>query len=529
MTSPDAAPTSRILCAADLQFDWEPVGKQLQTRISVLAGEKPIDMDTVDLGRKARRQEFAARIAESSGVPIEHIDAELLRIAGERGSPEPPPAEEPLADDLAARTKAALDATDPAIIAEAHAMLASPTLIEDIGRDLDGVGVAGEDALRLTLYLLGTSRLLSKPLAAIVQGQSSSGKSYIVERVASLFPPEAVVNATQMTPQALYHAPPGSLSHRWVVAGERSRISHDDRAEATRALREMLASGRLSKFMPVKEGNEIVTVLIEQQGPIAYVESTTATCVFEEDANRCILLSTDERSAQTKTIMRRIASEAKGDLRPERSRIMDRHRTLQRLLERRDIVIPYAECIAAAMEPFADRCHIRRIYPMVLSFIQASALLHQRQRATDADGRLIAAPLDYEVTVRLLAVPLDSIVGGSLSEPAQRFLDRVLEAIDDKTNPLPVPFTNDRVRLRFPNMGRSTVGNHLSELEDKGYLEATEVPPIGPGRPPKAYKPTRKDVIADGVLPTLEQVFGDLEPGESEIPEIPRTVASTPF
>jgi hypothetical protein len=529
MSSLETVSSDPSAVSSPLRFVWEPVGKHLQATIRVEADGRTIDVDTVDLAKSVKRREFAERVASATSVPVAAVETELLRIADERGSPEPASVDEPLADDLAARTKTALDKTDPAVIAEAEAMLLSPNLVEEVGRDLDAIGVAGENALRLTLYLLGTSRLLTKPLAAIVQGQSSSGKSYIVECVASLFPPEGIVMATQMTPQALYHAEQGSLSHRWVVAGERSRISNDDRAEATRALREMLASGRLSKFMPVKVGNEINTVLIEQQGPIAYVESTTATRVFEEDASRCILLSTDERSAQTKTILRQIARQAKGEVSSERGHIIDRHRTLQRLLERREIVIPYADRISAAMEPFADRCHIRRAYPMVLSFIKASALLHQRQRATDGEGRLIAAPLDYEVTVRLLTAPLDNMIGGSLSEPAERFLDHLLDAIKRNPNPLPVPFTNDQIRLYLSHLGRSTVGNHLSELEEKGYLEATEAPSVGRGRPPKAYQPTYRDVSADGVLPSLEQLFGDMGAGDEQMPEIPETAVSTPF
>lgn len=528
-------PSQEPVCAkvpasdAPLQFNWEPIGKQLQTRIRVEAGGNLLDVDTIDLGKTAKRRDFAERIAVVAGVPLDTVEAELLRIAAEREAPVPQAVDEPLADDLAARTQTALANTDPEVIAEAEAMLCSKNLIEEIGRDLDVIGVAGEHALRLTLYLLGTSRLLTKPLAAIVQGQSSSGKSYIVECVASLFPPEGIVMATQMTPQALFHAEQGSLSNRWVVAGERSRITNDDRAEATRALREMLASGRLSKFMPVKVGNEIVTMLIEQPGPIAYVESTTDTHVFEEDASRCILLATDERSSQTKTILRQIARQAKGEARAECGGIIDRHRTLQRILERREIVIPYADRISAAMELFADRCHIRRAYPMVLSFIKASALLHQRQRETDADGRLIAAPLDYEVTVRLLTASLANMIGGSLSEPASRFLDRLVDAINKNPNPLTVPFTNEQIRLHLPHVGRSTVGNYLSELEDKGYLEATEAAPMGRGRPPKAYRPTYRDEGTDGILPSLEQLFGDIGAGEEEIPEIPETAVSTPF
>src|SRR5262249_22984061 len=159
--------------------------------------------------------------------------------------------------------------------------------------------------LTATVYLTGTSRKLKAPLAAIVQGPSSSGKSYVVEKTAGLIPPEDTIHATQMTPQALFHMKPGSLRHKLVVGGERSRLQNDDvGAEATRALREMLSSGRLSKLMPVKgEGGLIETRLIEQDGPIAYVETTTLTRIFDEDVNRCLLLNTDEQPEQTKKII----------------------------------------------------------------------------------------------------------------------------------------------------------------------------------------------------------------------------------
>src|SRR5262249_13041383 len=153
------------------------------------------------------------------------------------------------------------------------------------------------------------SRLLNRPLADIVQGPSTSGKSYLIEKTASLFPSEAVIYATQMTPQALFHMKPGTLCHKFVVAGERSRNQDDDKAEATRALREMISSGKLTKLMPVREGNnQIQTQSIEQDGPIAYVESTTLTNIFDEDANRCLLLNTDERSDQTRRIIEATAA-----------------------------------------------------------------------------------------------------------------------------------------------------------------------------------------------------------------------------
>jgi hypothetical protein len=510
--------TSENTAVVPLDFRWSPTGNGLKAVLRVFDGEDLIDTDTVDLAKTAKRSEFAQRLAERTGVPVEDVEAVLLRITNERSAAnEPKPAPEPV-DDLGEQTAAALEQTDPEVRQEAERLLEDPGLIDRIGADIESVGVAGEDDLRLTLYLIGTSRLLPRPLAAIVQGQSSSGKSYTVDKVAGLFPPESVVLATQMTPQALFHMPNGSLSHRWVVAGERSRMENDDTAEATRALREMLSGGRLSKLIPTKVDGEIVTVRLEQEGPIAFVESTTLSRVFEEDANRAIMLSTDERRVQTKTIMRRLAAVASGRAQSEGPRIVARHHALQRLLERRAVVVPFAERLAEVLEVFADRVECRRAYPMLLSVVQASALLHQRQRKVDQDGRLIAEPADYGIAARLLSGPLARTIGESLSDPARRFLDRVLAEVDCPVDPLPVPFKAKDVRQRLKT-GRSTVSGFLSELEDKGFLDLVADTAGGRGRPAKSWKPTGRDGEDVDVLPPVEKLFS--EGGRDEIDKFP--------
>lgn len=490
----------------DLSIEWSPIGKQMKVTLRVFFRGDLIETENVDLANPKRREAFAQKIADNTGVTPEAVESELLAISLKRSEGDKPPAPDPFDDDLAEITQKALEATDPAIVAEAEQMLAAPDLIDRISADIEAAGVAGEEDLRLTLYLIGVSRLLPRPLAGIVQGQSSSGKSYTIERVAAMFPKEAIVHATQMTPQALFHARPGSLSHRWVVAGERSRIDNDDKAEATRALREMLAAGRLSKMMPVKIGGEIQTVTIEQRGPIAFIESTTAARIFEEDANRCILLSTDERRGQTKTILRRLALHVSGKGGLLESDVLARHHALQRLLERHDVVIPYAEPLAAELEFFADRCECRRAFPMILAMIQASALLHQRQRSINEAGSLVATRTDYELTARLLAGPLGRALGETLSDPAHRFLDRLCGEIDDADQPLPEPFTAAELRRRL-NAGRSTVAGFLSELADKGFLEQAETAGGGRGRPARSWRLVSRDFDVVHILPPPSKFF----------------------
>ena len=173
---------------------------------------------------------------------------------------------------------------------EARTLLDAPNLMQRVVEDIGALGVAGEKELAATVYLIGTSRLLPEPTCGDRARPIIIGQELRRQKAASLFPPEAVITATQLTPQALFYMQPGSLVHRFIVAGERSRLENDDTAEATRALREMLSEGRLSKLLPIKKDGQLETVLVEQDGPIAYVETTTLTKLFNEDANRCILL-----------------------------------------------------------------------------------------------------------------------------------------------------------------------------------------------------------------------------------------------
>jgi len=402
--------------------------------------------------------------------------------------------------DVDAEAERLLAAMPAEIRKEAEALAHDPELLRKVVLDIEAQGVAGEKELGTSLYLIGTSRKLQRPLAGRVKGPSSSGKSYLIEKVASLFPPEAVLLATSMTPQALFHMKPGALSHRWVVAGERSRKEEDDLAEATRALREMISAGRLSKLMPVKIGNELVTVLVEQEGPIAFVESTTLQQVFDEDENRCVSLFTDERPEQTRRILDCLAHRSAGESSsPTAGRAALVHHALQRLLRRREVFVPYAARLA---EKIPDRrVEARRAFPHLLSMIQASALLHQYQREEDGQGCVLSNRDDYRLAARLLQDPMRRLLGGGPGEPVRRFFVRLREWFGEET------FTTREARSR-EETSRSSVYGWLTALHNAGVVEQVEAPR---GPRPAQWRITEDDFdqATANVLPQEEEVFGD--------------------
>jgi hypothetical protein len=399
-------------------------------------------------------------------------------------------------EDPDAREQRRLSETPADVRAEAEALLRDPHLTLHVANAVETMGVAGEEPLAVTLYLVGTSRKLRRPLAAIVKGPTASGKSFVIERAARLMPPESVLIATQITPQALFHMTPGVLRHRLVIAGERSRRDDDETAEATRALREMISAGRLSKLMPVKFGHDLQTVLIEQEGPIAYVESTTLTAVFEEDENRCISVCTDERPEQTRRVLTRAASDYAGVASAgDAGRVAQVHHTLQRLLARREVAVPYAPRLAELLPE--ERVEARRAFPHLVSLIQASALLHQYQRPSDGEGRVIAVREDYHLARFLLADPMRRLLGGGVSEASRRFFYRLRGWFGEAA------FTTTEARLK-ERTSRAAVHGWIGELVRAGALEQVEP---GKGPKPARWRTTRDELDAEAnVLPEEGEV-----------------------
>jgi hypothetical protein len=466
--------------------------------------------DLTDLsGIKARREAAQVLCARLREKGVERSPADIENALEARWAEYVQERERQEAEDAAARAAASggeedpdareqrrLNETPADLRAEAEALLRDPRLMLHVANAVEAMGVAGEQPLGVTLYLVGTSRKLRRPLAAMVKGPTASGKSFVIERAARLMPPESVLVATQITPQALFHMTPGVLRHCFVIAGERARRDDDDTAEATRALREMISAGRLSKLMPVKFGHDLQTVLIEQEGPIAYVESTTLTAVFEEDENRCISVCTDERPTQTRRVLTRAASDYAGVATAGNAgRVAQVHHTAQRLLARREVVVPYAPRLAELLPE--ERVEARRAFPQLVSLIQASALLHQYQRPSDGEGRVVAVREDYHLARWLLADPMRRLLGGGVSEASRRFFCRLRGWFGEAA------FTTTEARLK-ERTSRAAVHGWLGELARAGALEQVE-----PGRGPRParWHTTQDELDAEAnVLPDEEAV-----------------------
>jgi len=445
----------------ELVFDISRNGRAAGTTITARMGDDVLAVDKFDIAKAKDRTSFVGSICKDlPGISGADVEKMLAKQAAEFASRESKRKEEP--SEL--KPQELLAHMSQSDRGDARSMLESPDLMDKVIDDVAALGVAGERELVASVYLVGMSRLLRRPLAAIVQAPSSVGKSYTVGKVAELFPAEAVIHATSLTPQALFYMSPGTLSHRWVVAGERSRREDDESAEATRALREMISSGKLSKLIPMKVEGKYVTQTIDQLGPIAFIETTTLTKIFDEDANRCLLLSADERTQQTTAVVNRLATEYGGLANVNVDAIVQRHHAAQRMLQRRHVVVPFAERIAEHFP--TGRVEARRAFPHLMGMIQSSALLHQLQRKIDGDGRIVASLVDYQLARSLTRGPLSRLLGGGISDAARRFHARVSDWAGDR-------FTTTEAANQ-DKKSPQTVRDWLRELAEAGAVEQVE-------------------------------------------------------
>ncbi len=378
-----------------------PLKGNNRCRVEIKYGAKEF-IDERNVNSSEQRQKLISQAAKVLEVPfesLEHLQTELpklleeaiRRIDDEASARQTDHCE----DSVNSKSAKALDETPQEVIDDAMRFLKSNDLLQELRQDFASLGIVGEELLATTLYLVAISCKMNKPLAAIVKAASSSGKSFVSNMVADMAPPEQVLRATDMTPQAMYYLPPGSLKHKLVVLAEKQHQGSDpvNDVNAGLALREMLSSGKLRKLVPEKGPEGMTTRIIEQEGPIALIETTTQVELLEEDENRLLQLTTDETSEQTARIHQRQSLEAAGLLdESAREAILLKHQTAQRLLKNVRVIIPFAKHLSVP----TGRVIARRAFAQLLTCTCVVAFLRQMQKR-EKNGSISATLIDYRV------------------------------------------------------------------------------------------------------------------------------------
>jgi hypothetical protein len=363
-------------------------------------------------------------------------------------------------------------------------------------------GVAGEERAAKLLYLAFTSRVFDRPASVIVKAPSSTGKSFVAERVAEFFPAEAYLLLTAMSERALAYSDE-SLEHRFVVLAEASALQGDMGSYLVRSL---LSEGRLIYWTNEKTAQGIVPRKIEKQGPTGLIVGTTAVSLHSENETRHISLTMTDSPDQTRAVFRVLAREARKakSSRAAAETQLESWHALQQWLARSgepEVDIPYAGALAELIPPVAVR--LRRDFKTLLILIKSHAFLHQKQRERDDTGRVVATLADYcavrELVADLFAEGVEASVH-PLVRATVCAVTAMMEALEQRhLDTVEVSVTALAGHL---GLDKSVVSRRVSVAIDKGFLRNLESRALRPARL-VIGTPMPED---NAVLPTAERV-----------------------
>lgn len=320
-------------------------------------------------------------------------------------------------------------------------------------------GIVGEAENAMILNVAMTSRLYEDPVSVICLSQSGTGKSYLLERVAKCFPTEDIIENTQFTDNSFFYWKDG-------VKGKIILIEDMEGAQNVEyPMRELITKKYITKTTVHKDAKgNMQTVQYRVDGPATFLGCTTKEKIYEDNANRCILIYLDSSKAQDKNIIEyhkrnRAGIVDKQGEQANRQLLIN----MQTLLQSKRVINRYAPLIdlpESVLKP-------RRSIGILLSFIEAITLYHQYQ-CQQEQGVLITHPTHIEWGFKLLKESLFR-KSDELSAAVRNFLETV-KALLIKDNKQSFYAMDIRQKLQ---LHPRTLRRYLYELNDYGYIKIT--------------------------------------------------------
>jgi DNA primase len=256
--------------------------------------------------------------------------------------------------------------------------LKAPDLLQRTNEDIGKTGVIGEKTNRLLMYLVFTSRLRELPLHIVSLGASGTGKTYLQEKVSELIPEQDKLEITILTENAFYYFDRKELKHKLVLIEDM-----DGAQEVLYPLRELQTKRHISKTVPIKDSKgNLRTITLHVEGPICLAGTTTKEKLYEDNANRSLLIYLDNSPEHKELIMeyQRKFSAGKINTRQE-TELKEFFKDMQSILKPIKVRNPFAEYLKLpehVFKPLRTNAHY-------LAFIETITFYHQYQREIKTD------------------------------------------------------------------------------------------------------------------------------------------------
>lgn len=347
--------------------------------------------------------------------------------------------------------------------------LSGTKLMERTNRDIGRTGMIGEENNRLLMYLVFTSRLREQPLHIISLGASGTGKTYLQEKVSELIPEHHKLEVTILSENAFYYFGQQELKHKLVL------IEDMDGAEnVLYPLRELQSKKKISKTIPIKDSKgNLKTITLKVEGPICLAGTTTKEKLYEDNANRSLLIYLDSSKQHKENIMAYQRKLSAGKIATtEEKQMVEFFRDMQTVLKPIKVRNPFAEYLIIpehVFKPLRTNSHY-------LAFIETVTFYHQYQREVKYDRTgspecepYIETTLEDIEWANLLLKDILLAKADELPRAVRDFLERLkkwMQANGKET------FYSKEVREEF-RIPSSSCNRHIIELLRNNYIKVT--------------------------------------------------------
>jgi DNA primase len=328
---------------------------------------------------------------------------------------------------------------------------------------LNNLGMVGQGDNATLLFFIFLTRLFKNPLHAIVMGSSGSGKTHLLQGVASTIPRQHINVTTSLSENTLYYTPKDFLKHKILLQEDL-----DGAYNALLPLRELMSNQEISRFSTKTNSRtgDSKQVYLHVEGPVCVAGATTKDRVYEDNANRSFLLQIQEDAQHEAQVLEYQGKVAAGmiNLRQYEKNI-DLLKACQLQLEPVEVMIPFAPKLELPPHVF-KKMRTKNHY---LTLIKAITLWNQKQRKRikDNDGNiLLVSTLEDVRWANILSRENLLRKSDELSGKTRSFFESLKELLQQwkvKT------FYAKDVR-RFFRMHPMTLQRHVNELERRGLV-----------------------------------------------------------
>ena len=341
--------------------------------------------------------------------------------------------------------------------------LKKPNLLHRTAEMIALTGIVGEASNSMVAYLVYCTRKQPVPLHIMFLGSSGSGKTYLQERISELIPAEDKIEITQITENALYYFKQDELKNKLILIEDL-----DGAMTVFYPLRELQTKRKITKTVTLKDSKgNLKTITLTVEGPVSVSGCTTKEKIYEDNANRCILLYTDQSRDQDKKINEYQTKLSGGEINREREKqYKELFKNIQSVLRPVNIINPYAKYIELPEQVFKPR----RTMTLLLGFIEAVTFYHQYQREVkkDSNNQLFIETTieDIEAAFNLLKDVLFS-KSDELTQVTRGFLEKLKQHLNENKIE---SFTAQQIRKVFRVEPR-TIQRYIRELKQYGFIK----------------------------------------------------------